>query len=965
MNRYRFVHIFLLFVFWSSFGIADNRPAKGTEAVNQPASSPTLQGTVVKGYGQLPLSFEPNVGQTNARVKFLARGSGYTVFLTSTEAVLALNRTGKVQSKRVDVSKRRPARADSDARQQAAVRIKLEGASILAAIEGQDKLPGKSNYFIGNDPRKWRTNIPTYAKVTYRKVYPGIDLTFHANQGRLEYDFIVAPGANTEKIQLAFESVDGVEIDKHGDLVLNTPFGAVHQRQLIAYQNVKGARREIACRYLLKGPHRVGFQLSDYDASEPLIIDPVFVYSSYLGGTFTSGLQAIAADSSGNAYVAGFADTPDFPTVNAEQPVLNGNQDVVVAKLNSTGSALVYSTYLGGSASFEFGKGIAVDSSGNAYVTGITDSTDFPTVNAFQTSPGGIFVAKLSPSGSSLLYSTYLGGGGPAEFSQAIAIDNADNAYVTGATTSSNFPTTANAFQKTLSGIQPAFVTKLSQDGTALIYSTFLGGSGGQEGMGIAVDLSGNAYVTGLTDSTDFPTINAIQSTYGGGQLDAFVTKLNPTGTALVYSTYLGGSQRDDGDAIAVDASGNAYVTGLTGSMDFPTANAFQPSTSPGTSAWVAKLSPAGSALIYSTYLGGPEETDGVGIAVEASGSVYVAGVTASSSFPTVNPIQPALAGFSDAFVAKLNPSGSALLFSTFLGGSVDDIARDMAIDGAGNVYLVGETNSEDFPTANALQTTNSGAAHGDGGFVTKLTTPIITSVPEGQTATISAPRTANGPEITATLSNNTIGSGSVTVTVDKFSTNPETVSALDVGGGFVDLFVTGADPTDIVTAKIYYPPSITGADEAQLQLLFFNGSAWLPVRSSGNTDPVKNETDNLDNTSSGGRFTVIFDNTSTPAVTQLTGTLFTPSLTPSGDIRAITSEVGSLSINHGQKNSLAMKLQAASQSLAGGNRRAAANQLQAFIDEMNALIKTGRLPQAQGQLLIDQANSLAAQLGP
>ena len=547
------------------------------------------------------------------------------------------------------------------------------------------------------------------------------------------------------------------------------------------------------------------------------------------------------------------------------------------------------------------------------------------------------------------------------EFSLGIAVDNADNAYIIGGTDSTNFPTTANAVQTRPTGIQAAFISKLSSTGNTLIYSTLLGGSGADNAQGIAVDISGDAYVTGVTSSLDFPTINAIQPIYGGGSLDAFLTKIDPTGSRIVYSTYLGGTDRDDGDSVAVDASGSAYVTGLTLSPDFPTVNSLQP-VNTGLSAYVAKLSPSGSSLVYSTYLGSPAGTVGTGIAVDATGNAYVAGVTSAPDLPIVNAIQSTLAAVNDAFVAKLDSSGGILLFSTYLGGNGDDVGRSMAIDPAGNVYVTGDTSSTDFPTANALQPHNSPS--GGGSFVTKLTTPTLARVPFGQAVTISTTRTGDAPDLTATVVNNTATSGTATIVVDKFSSNPGDTNVIDVGGGFLDLRVTGADPNDSVTANFYYPSSITGLEEGQLQLLYFSSTAWLPVRSSGNTNPTKNVTDNLDNTVSGGRFTVIFDNTSTPTVTQLTGTLFTPSLTPAGDITFLIAEVGGLSLNKGQKNSLAMKLSATGAALSRGSNRVAANQIQGFINELNAEMMTGRLPATQGQPLINHANALLSQLG-
>ncbi len=458
----------------------------------------------------------------------------------------------------------------------------------------------------------------------------------------------------------------------------------------------------------------------------------MLVYSTYLGGSFARG-SGIVVDASGNAYVVGTASSPggsiivlpaDFPTTpGAFQTTYGGgDDDVFVSKLNAAGSALLYSTYLGGSGS-DRGFGIAVGASGDAYVTGDTDSSDFPaTPGAFQTALGPYgyaFVSRLNAAGSALLYSTYLGGG--EESSRGIAVDSSGNAYVTGWTLSSNFPTTLGAFQTTRGPDYAAFISKLNAAGSTLVYSSYLHGSGEDRGSGIAVDSSGNAYVTGYTFSFDFPTTPGAFQTAQSGFTDAFVSKLNAVGSALLYSTYLGGSNGragDSGSGIAVDASGNAYITGDTFSSDFPTTSGAFQTTFGGSNcsyspcrdqAFVSKLNAVGSALVYSTYLGGSGGDGGSGIAVDASGNTYVTGGTGSSDFPTTaGALQTTFGGGQpDAFVSKLSASGSALVYSTYLGGSNLDVGSAIAVDASGNAYVTGETGSTNFPTtAGAYQTT-------------------------------------------------------------------------------------------------------------------------------------------------------------------------------------------------------------------------------------------------------------------
>jgi len=530
-------------------------------------------------------------------------------------------------------------------------------------------------------------------------------------------------------IRLVYSGVEAMWLREDGALVLETELGKLIEAAPIVYQEIDGQRVEVDGGYYIVGEREVSFALGAYDTRLPLVIDPVLAYSTYLGGDNGGDAgSSIAVDGEGNAYVTGNARSTDFPTVNPFQPTSWGYEsgDAFVTKLNAAGSALVYSTYLGGTGG-DFGTGIAVDTMGNAYVTGGTGADDFPTTEgAFQQVYDGkhdAFVTKLSPTGL-LIYSTYLGGseydvGSEYDDGFGIAIDTIGSAYVTGRTGSPDFPTTEGAFQESIRGYD-AFVTKLNPAGSALVYSTFLGGSTEDGGQGIAIDAFGNAYVTGHTDSTNFPTASAFQTSGGGSNYDAFVAKLNPAGSALVYSTYLGGSNEDSGQGIAVDTVGNAYVTGHTDSTNFPTASAFQ--TSGGglnDDAFVAKFNPAGSALVYSTFLGGSNEDRGQGIAVDTAGNAYVTGYTESSDFPKVYPFQPTYGGDKDAFVAKFNATGSTLVYSSHLGGSEYDEGCGIAVDTAGNVYLTGETDSDNFPTANPFQPMKQGE-HSDV-FVTKI----------------------------------------------------------------------------------------------------------------------------------------------------------------------------------------------------------------------------------------------------
>jgi uncharacterized repeat protein (TIGR01451 family) len=956
--------------------------------------------TAGDAFGRLPLSFELNQGQTDSRVRFLARGQGYGIFLTDDGAAFAFT--------------------DSST----ALHMRLQGAATSPRISGVDQLPGKVNYLVGNKPADWLTSVPTFERVRYEQIYNGIDLVYYGNQRQLEYDFVIAPGASYKQIRFALDGPGKLKLNRRGDLILQSGERQITLLRPKAYQNTGNKHRDVSVRYSLKARGEVTFQVGNYDKTQPLVIDPLLVYSTYLGGSAQDEGNSIAVDASGNVYIAGQTDSLNFPTSSPLQATGSTGPDAFVAKLNATGSALIYSTYLGGNNS-DVATSIAIDNAGNAYITGQTSSSNFPVQNALHPTLGGqfgfldAFVAKLNSSGSGLVFSTYLGGDAD-DIGNSIAVDSVGNAYVTGYAGSRNFPTTnplqpnrsgnaifkstdsagnwaasdsglvasfvfdlvfqpgnssivyattdngvfkstdsganwtlfastpqlavntlaidptnpsivyaaatggmfkstdgghnftainngffgngrqvvidpvapttlyattfgstvfrsvdsgatwtfvfindanvindlvvdpntpttlyaatnrgifkstnsaatwtesdlgvpfttavhgvtidktnSTVYAATIAGVfktvnggsswtditgdptlvtlkvagdptnssvlyvsvpfigirktvdggahwttnstgyqntqirplvinpaQPstlfigtsvssdAFVTKLSAGGASQIYSTFLGGTLADTGNGIALDASGNAYVTGSTFSTNFPTANALQTAKGDNVdgSDAFITKLNASGSTLVYSTYLGADSNDVGRAIAVDASGNAYVGGSTDSLFFPVVNAFQPTTTLSNDAFVAKVNAAGSALVYSTYLGGDLNEDCLGIAVDPAGNAYVTGRTSSLNFPTLAAIQATRGGSSsDAFITKIAPNGSSLIFSTYFGGTSNDNGLGIALDSSQNIYVVGFTNSANFPTLNPLQATSGGTSDV---FVAKL----------------------------------------------------------------------------------------------------------------------------------------------------------------------------------------------------------------------------------------------------
>lgn len=657
-----------------------------------------------KALARLRMAFEENSGQCDEEVQYLARGKDYTLFLTAEEAVLSLagNQTRRT------------------------VRMKPVGGNPTPTIRGEGGLPGQVNYIRGNDPNQWNTGISRYEKVCYEEVYPGIDLVFYGNGQELEYDFVVSPGADPSQISLAFEGVEAtddgpaVEVAKNGDLLLRAQEGEIRQKKPFVYQDLAGERVPVSGEYRVENDDQVGFLVAEYDPAFPLVIDPILVYSTYLGGTLKDQSPTFHLDDLRNLYVVGTTESIDFPTANAFDATLNAgiesNRDFFVTKLNPDGSSLIYSTYLGGTG-MELRIRLALDSSNNVFLCGLTDSLDFPLVSPIDNTAEELegFVAKLNSDGASLAFSTYLGGSGE-ENSVGIAVDNLGNAMVSGGTSSADFPTFL-ALDSTLSGDSDAFLTKIAGDGTSILFSTYLGGSENEGSRIVAVDASGNAYVSGTTESVDFPTVNAFDSTLNDGINDArddFVTKISSSGDSILYSTYLGGAEEEGSIEIAVDSDGCAYLAGETNSTDFPTTlGAFQDQRNgiDFRDVFVTKLNPDGS-LGYSTYLGGTKDDFDASITVDSAGNAYVAASSKSTDFPLVNPLDSVLNDgapsdeVDDLVVAVLNGTGSTLLFSTYFGGTLDDDDPDIALDSVGNVYFGGETGSTDFPTANAFDAT-------------------------------------------------------------------------------------------------------------------------------------------------------------------------------------------------------------------------------------------------------------------
>ena len=630
--------------------------------------------------------FEVNQGQASERYAYVSRGSGYLLGVESDGITL---RSGTSE-----------------------LRLQLIGSQPAAAVIPLDRLSTDISYFIGADPKLWRHNVPSYARVLISEVYPGIDLTFSAEGGQLSYEFTLQPGANPGKIRYRLVTSPNSQGNTHvsisaGDL-LSEKFTEARRTAPRVYQIEGRNRTTIDGSYVWSGSDEVELSLGAYDRLKPLAVASAISYSTLLGGTGGNTALAVAVDSIGNSYVAGWTESLDILGNAGTKMVLGQGVDSFIAKLNASGTAVTYITYLGGRGD-DRALAVAVDSTGSATIAGSTYSTDLPLMSASQLAFGGVrdcFIAKLNPAGTGLVFSTYLGGSN-SDACNGVAVDSGGNIYVAGETTSTQFPLKAPV-QSSKGGGQDAFVARYTGAGV-LQYSTYLGGAGDDRATAIAVDAGGNAYITGATASANFPVLSAWRSTLAGSQ-DAFVSKLTPAGT-LLYSTFVGGSSGispENGNAIAVDSSGNAYVAGVTSSQDFPMVNPFQASLGGSQDAFVFKLSPAGNALIYSTYLGGLSLDAATAIAVDGFGQAYVAGYTSSLDFPLRNAIQSTNAGGYDGFLTVLGPLGNVVQLSTFYGGTGFDSIYGVALDSTNNIYIAGQTLSSNYPLIGGVQSTKS-----------------------------------------------------------------------------------------------------------------------------------------------------------------------------------------------------------------------------------------------------------------
>ena len=698
----------------------------------------TVSAQTAVQFGNLPLYFE-----ASSPARFLAHGCDAQFSIAPDGAQLILQKSGATRT----------------------VQMQFTGANPLAQIQGDSELSGKINYLIGSNPAQWRSGVPTFAKVRVGEIYPGINLVYYGNQQQLEYDFTIAAGTSPDSIAIHFDGADKISVNAQGGLVLKLGDSKILQPKPLIYQTVDGTRKEISGGYKILDAHNVAFNVGKYDRARPLVIDPVLSYSTFFGGTLADTAFALALNATdGSVYIGGqtlsklaikkgkknssdeFEKDSPFSTPGAIQEEFAGGKrigDGFIARFDDTGTNLIYLTYLGGSED-DLVSSVAVDAAGNAFVTGFTESPDFPvSTNALYPNIGGIenprnkafpgdaFVAELDASGSNFIYSTFLGGS-QLEAGNGIVIDSADNAFVTGLTGSSDFPIT-NAVQNHLAGTNNVFITEIGAGGSPLIFSTYLGGTNSDSGESIALDAAENIYVTGFTSSTNFPITNAITTVLNGGLLrkngkayfayDAFVAKLTPLGASLVYSTFLGSTNNDHGYRIVCDDAGNAYVAGDSASPDFPNTVTNVPGLfahgdingnkkdngASDIDAFLAKFDPNG-ALVYCALFGGKNDDTAFGVGLDAVGDVFVAGATTSKNFPTNNATSAFRiknAGGNDVFVTAFSTTPTnitAMLYSGYLGGKKNDFGYNLVVDPAGNAYVVGQTLSKNFPLTNAFQ---------------------------------------------------------------------------------------------------------------------------------------------------------------------------------------------------------------------------------------------------------------------
>ena len=814
--------LFLTFLFLAAFNF------KGTAQKQEHTPNPSQEGnSTINKDAQESLSnvdkqfFIENKGQWNSDVLYLTKIGGLDAWITKkgvNYTFYQLEEVKQEESTKLEVTM--PDKFEQKDYNIIGYRVlmNLIGNNLNVSPEGKQKQEGYYNYLIGNDPSKHASNVGLYEEALVKDVYTGIDMRYYFDKGSLRYDYIVHPGADPNQILFSFEGSDKTYLNEKGELVFTTRFGKIKNADLYCYQLQD--KKQVAAKFTKKNNNWT-IALDIYNKNQTLIIDPL-IYSTYIGGSGEEVGVSIAVDASGNAYIYGETQSTNYDITTGAFQTTNagGFNDVFVTKLNATGTAIVYSTYIGGTGD-DIPSKIALDAASNAYITGSTKSINFPiTSGAFQTVKGGsisdgdAFVTKLNTAGTALIYSTYLGGSGGDDGAGSIALDDSGNAYIAGGTASINFPITSGAFQTILKGGGDVFVTKLNATGTAIVYSTYIGGSGGDGASSITLDASGNTYITGSTTSTDFYiTSGAFQTTHGGGSNDAFVTKLNATGTALIYSTYIGGNDKEYTTSIVIDTLGNSYITGYTLSFNYPTTlGAFQTIRDGARDIFITKFNATGTTLIYSTFIGGNYDDYGEDIVLDSFGNAYITGTTWSSTydvtpgaFSTSN-----LFGGASSIVSKLNATGSSLLYSTFIGefGTDNSYGTSIVLDASNNAYFTGMTNNMYPITSGAFQTMNGGNFDV---FVSKLcmfvpSTINLSSTPSSTNQTLCINSAITNITYTTTGDSTTSFVGLPTGVTGNWSANSITISGTPTTSGTFNYTVNLGCESATGTITVLFP---------------------------------------------------------------------------------------------------------------------------------------------------------------
>ncbi len=691
--------------------LAGSAFASGTSKSQVSGAPPALKPDA--DFGKIPLYFIPNRGQTDSRALFSARAEGFTLWATRDGLLFDQRGHG---TRAVSPGAYGPEQLCSRGM---VTSLMFLGSQPDVEVSAEDETPHRANFFLGGDPERWRTDVPTTSAIRYRSLYPGIDLKVYGVGRQVEYDWVVAPGADPAGIRFRYDRARETRLDAEGNLIVGSAAGEISHQKPAAYQKIEGHRVDIPCWYERRGADTYGFKVGRYDRRRPLVIDPlVIVWSSYLGGAESDEIMAVAVDAEGAVWAAGTTESTDFPLVNPMDAIPGGGSDIFIAGIAPAGNALLVSTFIGGRED-DYLYGLAVDAAGSPIICGMTRSRNFPVRNGYDlTYNGGSldgFLLKLPSSGDALLFSTFLGGK-ENDILRRIVLDPAGTIIAVGSTSSTNFPA-VKGFDKTLNGGTDVFVAKFTTDGKTLLFSTFLGGKDWETASGIALDAAGRIHIAGATESPNFPVKSALYPAHIGGE-DGFLTILSPTGRTLVASTYIGGRFDDTFYGIAVDATGSIYLAGETKSPDFPTRAAYDPIYNGDYDGVILKLKPLAAGLVFSTYFGGANHDDVYGLALDTDGGIVIAGTTDSPKFPIKNAFDATLSGNWDAFVAKFLPSGKALVFSTFLGGGKNEETAGLFLDWAGGIYVCGGTDSKNFPRKLAFDAVYGGRVDG---FVTKL----------------------------------------------------------------------------------------------------------------------------------------------------------------------------------------------------------------------------------------------------